>query len=330
MKASVLGWYSKQNIGDEAFTFAFPLFLPHVDFTFSNYLSHSNADAVILGGGDVMQRPFLKQLEGIQKPLYAISVNASDQLDDVTAKRFKKILVREYHSLKTLQDKGIDAEYMPDLAFLLEGNKENGKRLIKHAFQVEERDHYSKVVSVIINCHLFSDSDRSATASDQFTFLKFCYDLAAVIDNTNASFLFIPFCTSMPWDDRIANAVVMSKCKFWKKNVILYKPPQVRETLDMIAASDAVISSRLHSSIFSTASCVPFIDITHNHKNQWFLETINKTEWSCHYRRFDLERCKNLLNNFLSSPNEHISALRSINKMQREIITQKAIDVHLL
>ena len=55
----------------------------------------------------------------------------------------------------------------------------------------------------------------------------------------------------MPWDDRVSNGMVASFCKFWKKNVVLYDELEVQDALDIISAADVVISSRLHSTIFS-------------------------------------------------------------------------------
>src|SRR5207249_4018803 len=106
--------------------------------------------------------------------------------------------------------------------------------------------------------------------SDFVDFTKFSYDLAWVSDNTACSFVFMPFGTEMPHDDRTSNAFVSSRIKFWQKNSVIYDKLTVQETLDLVSACDAMISTRLHSSIFSVLAGVPLLDVTHNHKNKWF------------------------------------------------------------
>lgn len=328
MKIHVCGWSGKRNLGDDAYQLAFPKLFPQHDFAFSDTITpETDAQAVVLGGGDVLHPSFLKQLSHTALPAYAISVNVSDHLTKTVSKRFQQILVRDEYSVSALAERDIAADYMPDVALALKGDPENGKKLIQQMFQSEGREQYNKTVLVVINSHLLSDADHASSALEQITFLKFSYDLAIVMDSTPASFILVPFGTSMPWDDRISNAFVMSKCKFWKKNLVCYQPLSVTEALDMISAADAVMSSRLHSSIFSCTNHVPFVDITHNHKNQWFLETIRKTDWSVPYRRFDPEHCKTLLNQFLFDSEPYILELEMIDKVQQNILREKVANV---
>jgi polysaccharide pyruvyl transferase WcaK-like protein len=74
---------------------------------------------------------------------------------------------------------------------------------------------------------------------------------------------------------------LMSRChKNPGKNLLIRDDPiPVQDTLDMMSAGDASISSRLHSSIFNTLSGVAFADLLHHDKNLGFLRSINKEPW---------------------------------------------------
>jgi polysaccharide pyruvyl transferase WcaK-like protein len=98
---------------------------------------------------------------------------------------------------------------------------------------------------------------------------------------------------------------------------MIYNELDVQETLDIISASDAVVSTRLHSSIFSCATETPFLDITHSHKNKYFLETIKYEKASVGYEDFNIAKAKLILKNAIFSieNKEEIGSLVSINKL---------------
>ena len=58
MKIDVLGWYFKNNIGDESYKFTFPLLFPGHEFNFFDELKTS-ATTVILGGGNILNKEFV-------------------------------------------------------------------------------------------------------------------------------------------------------------------------------------------------------------------------------------------------------------------------------
>jgi polysaccharide pyruvyl transferase WcaK-like protein len=194
---------------------------------------------------------------------------------------------------------------------------------IKPYFQ--NRDLYQKKVVCVYNAHL--SVVQGQLARDQLNFLKVTNDLADIIDRTAASFVFIPFGNDDPWNDRITNSWLASKCKFWKKNFVIYDKISFQQALDIIASADAVISTRLHASIFSCVAKVPFIDITHHDKNLGFLQTVGLEDWSIPYWRFNYEKCLTLLNEFLTKPT---TKLQTIVEAQRHQIAKVMNHVRLL
>lgn len=329
---TVLGWYGHGNVGDESYKVSFPLLLPDYRLTFTDSIGEEQrktASAFILGGGAVVEKPFLKQFNNIDNK-FMMSVTANKDVPVEMVKKFKQIIVRDVRSQAALKELGIETTLMPDAAFLLKGNRDAGYDYLRTAFRQEKHDLYNKVIVIVYNAHLGVVSDDRHLARDQMTFLKTANDLASIIDGTPASFVFIPFGQCEPWDDRITNAWLSSRCKFWKKNLMIYDRISFQEVLDIIACSDAVVSSRLHVSIFSCVSQVPFVDITHHDKNLGFLQTVGLEDWSVPYWRFDYAKCVALLNEFLQNPTPHRDRLSTIVEKQRQRIKEVISHVHLL
>jgi polysaccharide pyruvyl transferase WcaK-like protein len=305
MKILVLGFYGKSNVGDESYKETFRMLFPHYDFTFV----------------DVLRKQFVDQLSKVKnKNIYGFSLGMENALSEDLS-FFKHIYARDCATLDFLKTRKIPCSFCPDAALILQGDVQAGKHWIKKNFQYEKCDLYSNVITVVINGYITNDNVESL-ARDTLTFIKFSYDVARIADETPASFLFIPFGSIIPCDDRIPNAWVASKCKFWKKNFVAFNRMTFRDTLNVISASNLVISSRLHSSIFSFANGVPFIDITHHDKNKLFLNMIKKLENSISFWNFNAVALKEKIHKMLYLPkhNEH--------QEFRDLIWKKVNEIH--
>jgi polysaccharide pyruvyl transferase WcaK-like protein len=312
-QVNVVGWYGKRNCGDESYKLAFPCVFPEYEFVFSDQ-PIEKADAYILGGGDILNNSLLAKFQNIKKPKHVMSVTASSKIEKKMLDGFRTIIVRDTASHANLKSIGVDALLYPDFSFALSYNKERGAQLIKSFFDKEKHDLYDKKVVVVMNGHMVPY--HAAPAYEYARLDKLCYDLAISLDQTPASFIFIPFGTKAPWDDRLPNGIVASRCKYWKKNVMVYDELGVQDILDMISGSHAVISSRLHSSIFSATCERPFVDITHSHKNRYFLETIGYKKASIGYDSFNSTQMTTMLKHAIFDRNaaEEIGSIVSLNK----------------
>ena len=319
----VVGWYGHGNCGDESYKLSFPKLFPQHRFTFSEKPSPPYRDAYILGGGDVICDDYINILKSVPKK-HIMSATMSSQKD---ISDFGIVAVRDFASMSIASMSGVKSIYTPDFAFALDFDAKKGKELIRQKFKALDRDLYSNLVVVVVNAHL--SPDLSSLARDSYLFQHMSYELAKAIDSTSASFMFIPFGTNEPWDDRLSNAWVASKCKFWKKNVICYDTISVQDTIDIIAAADAVISSRLHSTIFSCITATPFVDITHNHKNLGFLETTSLLKHSVKYEGVDAVTIVNKLKIALGSA-EAKDELNKVSEKQKSILKEFANNVSLV
>lgn len=300
-KVTVLGWYGHRNIGDEAYKLAFPKLLPNYKLEFTNYLNGPTT-TIILGGGDVINPHFINQISRYTTAdKYAFSVSTTGAVEQYL-KLFKRILSR---------DKDV-----PDFTFALDGNAKRGRMLIEAAFADAGAELYERLVVITMNTFLCQG--ESKLARDHVNFDRVCFELAKTIDSTSASFLFLPFGNGFPTHDVIANGILYSRCKFWKKNLLWTAPIDVQDALDICAAANAVIGARLHSLIFSCIGGTPCIGISHHDKTTSFLKTIGREDWNINYWQFDPTKVDLLLNDFLLRNAYYKDVAGSICRSQKE------------
>lgn len=295
---AVLGWYGHGNVGDEAYRLAFPNLFPQFDLKFTDDLQTvAPFDGIILGGGNVLLPYFLNQLNRFSKiPAHAVSVNITTKEQASAMSKFRSVYSRNSLRLFSMPS-GTYVQTIPDIACVLKGDRVRGKSLIREIYQSQRVDLYERVVAVVINTFLCFGDDQ--LHRDHTTFDKVCNELGEIFDRTNSSFIFVPMGIGLPFDDRIANSQAYSRCKYWKKNALVFDKLSVTDCLDIFSAVDATVSTRLHSGIFSANHSTPFIDLTHHDKTKFFLETINCQSWGVNYWHFDFDRCYSLLQKFL-------------------------------
>lgn len=320
MNIFTLGWYGHQNLGDESYKDTFRALFPQHNFTFLDHIKKDaieNSEIIFLGGGNVLRTAYIKELQKIKnKKIYGFSVGMEENVI-FDPSLFQHIYARDEKTVNNLRNAGVSCSYIPDAAFILQGNPSEGQAWLEAKFKQEKLDLYENVIVVIINSYMLNSS-LSSLSRDAITFLKFSYDLARIIDETNASFVFIPFGTSMPIDDRTSNSWIASKCKYWKKNLVVFDRINYRTALNIISAGNLTISSRLHSSIFSYVTGTPFIDITHHSKNELFLKSIGKENYSVPFWNFDSNKMRNLIGELMNQP-KHTEAMSIAQKVWDEV-----------
>lgn len=316
----VVGWYNHDNIGDESYKLSIPKLFPNQEFTFDDPYSIPDSSCLLLGGGNILEKYYLEKVANCNvenKITFSVSATANTPLNLLST--FNQIFVRDEWSVNWLHANGIQCEYTPDASTILTGDRIHGSRLIETLFKEVRHDLYAKKVGIVLNSYLFAESDSQLTR-DFINFQKVCSDLAKTIDSTNASFIFFPMSTGMPQDDRVTNSWLANLCKFWKKNVVVYDKLSVEETINLISACDAVISTRLHSTIFAVNNCVPFLDITHHDKNKAFLSTWGLEESSFSYWNFDNNHFNKSLKFLLDNEGVYNDKLKQIHQQQLQLL----------
>lgn len=328
----VFGWYGNSNVGDESYKIAFPKLFPGLPFEFLNVVRPGMvADSFIIGGGDILSPSYLNQVPNVNsKRKLVISASATKNTPVESLRSFDQIFVRDRFSVRFFEEHGIPARFMPDISLCLEPNRLRGKAYVESLFRAEKLELREKRIGVVVNAYLSDSGSDDALARDFLIFHRFAYELARIMDNMDASFIFFPMCTRMPADDRITNGIVAERCKFWSKNIVIHERLGVQETLDLIASMDLVISSRLHSSIFSVISQVPFIDITHHDKAKHFLETFSLEQFGLSYWNFVPKEIVDRMSDILNDPRAVKSRLSSVYQQELGILYREAANVLLL
>lgn len=320
----VIGWYNRFNIGDESYKLTFPKLFPEYDFVFQD---KGDADICILGGGNILTESYVRLALNVNaRKRFVFSASANKNSPFELLKKFDDIIVRDQASFQLLTDNDVPCRLGADAAFSMEPNPTAGKEMLRRMFEANGSDLYSKVVGVVLNGHLGQAKDAQL-ARDFVTLNKAAQDIASVADSTPASFVFFPMSTGSPYDDRSTNGLVASRCKFWNKNITVYERLSVQETLDLISACDAVISTRLHSTIFSILSNVHFVDLVHHDKNQTFLKTCGLEEFGLSYWSFGSVQLRTLLNKMLTGQQTILTeAKQSQTKLLQESLKYVCLD----
>lgn len=323
MKISVLGWYGHGNVGDEAFKLAFPRMLPgHIVRCVERLELSDDSDAYILGGGDVVYGVYTDFLRRFpDRPKIAASVTVTPNSDMESLAMFDHIYVRDQMSLDLARQHVDPAKvsYLPDVTMLLKPDPVAGRQWLVEAFNADGLDLYEKVVVCVISSYI-TFNKRESLARDYINFLNVADDISEAADSVNASFVFLPFSTKVPNDDRVPNAFIADRCKFYKKNYVVYQRLSVQSTLNVLSCAQAVVSTRLHSTIFAAMAGVPFIDLTHHDKNLGFVRTLGKEEWSVPVWQFSDSRFTGLLGGFVGDrvPRPDLVEFTDISRGQLE------------
>ena len=288
------GWYGHGNLGDEAFRLVFSKLCGNTTNYFCDYVPEGiKIDYCVLGGGDIVNEYNLKQLSVLDCPKIAMSVTITKNSISPYLDQIDHFYVRDTLSLKILKDSGYEnSTFLPDVTFLLEPNKENGNLLLDRLFS--DRERYGKIFGFIGNSHLIGD--RRCNYNEKIKFLQYSNDMSQFMDDCPASFVFIPFSTLPPWDDRIFNGYVSSSMVFWKKSVVIWEPMGIQDIIDLISVLDHVFSMRYHASLFSLLGGTPSTTIASHDKfyslaNDFDMEYLDYWDTSCsNLKKLDL--CK--------------------------------------
>lgn len=305
MNIKVLGYYGRRNAGDNSYLLAFPILFPTHNFDFissAKGVDFSSTDLIILGGGDVVYTSYTSPLYNLDIPKMAMSTTITSGSDLAHLGMFEKVIVRDEMSLAIASQHNNNVSYLPDFSFALTPNRERGRSLLSQRAEEVGVRLTNKLMTFVINSYI-AYNDPNSLDRDVNAFQTLIHCLAGYIDRSPHSAIFLPFSTKLPHDDIISCGWLAGRCKKNPEKNLLIRNPVItaQDTLDMIAASDVVLSTRLHSSIFSTLSKIPFVDLTHHDKNLGYLRSIGREEWSTWIwaEDFNFRKVEKLMNDFL-------------------------------
>ncbi len=276
-KILVLGFYDRDNLGDEMYKITFSEYFNQFDVKLLcvddiSTVLNENDDinkykAIICGGGDIMNSYFMDNLLPLRNiyrgNIIAFSVGIPyrntekkwlDMLDH--------IFLRNITDLSVIQMKmgSIYAHYMPDFAF----------RLYKP-----------------LNLDIFKEKNKKERKTIGFFLarpgcknLKVVYSYARLIEDLSKTYniILIPFNTSAEdfESDYITNQSIIDM--IGNDNVSTINISQTYEMLDYIEQNlDFAVCQRLHSNIFCTIKAIPYLAIVNTRKVQLYNDENNYT-----------------------------------------------------
>src|SRR5574338_221832 len=137
MQITSLGWFGHHNVGDEAFRYALRQLFPSeikikfVDALLPNLTTINAGDHLLIGGGNIVDREFLKGLERVRVPYSFIGVGIVSGNDLSLLPGASNVLVRDKRSLALASSVYPGAVLSPDLAFTLGPMRDVGREFLE-------------------------------------------------------------------------------------------------------------------------------------------------------------------------------------------------------
>lgn len=265
MKISIVGWYDKENVGDEAFRKVFYQFFGGknlIEFVTPPNICRSDTDIVILGGGAVVS-PFYLDTLPKNKPIYAMGVDLAyeSEVDLISKLPFREILVRNNFDAKSVKKKvSCPVHSIPDLAYYLKHNPQESVN-----FFVEGAKQHN-LVGVFVTDYVLPAIDRPVSNfADRG--IRFVTTLAKKLDDLADSgkhIVLVPCSTGGYGNDIRINLDIAAHMRNKPTVIMKYVPPE--QMIDLISSLKFSICMRFHSHIFSMIAGTPLVSIEFTRK----------------------------------------------------------------
>lgn len=266
MRISIVGWYGKKNVGDDAFQVVFSDFFKDHQVEFVTPPNRcNNPDVVILGGGAVASPFYIDTLPDC--PRYAIGLDlAFDSEADLLGKAgFRKICVRTKKDVDLLLPKvNCPVQSIPDLAFYL---KRTGKSILSKYKKTDR-----PALGVLVTDYVNPAIDRNMPWVAQRA-LDFKVKLAKELDHLymqGFEIILIPCSTGGYGDDRRINLDLAAFMEYEPVNILDTIGPQ--DMIDLVAECYRAICMRFHAHVFAMIAETPFASIEFTRKVNSLLE----------------------------------------------------------
>ena len=268
LNALVLGYYDRENLGDETYKLAFTKYFPEYYFTFlcvddiTNKLSTDKYNILIIGGGDIVNDYFynkiynvLENFKGIKLAL-SIGIPFTCLITDYYFKHYDHVFTRNYEDLRALQQLigSKRAHYLPDFAFVIDKPiKFNKINTNKHCgiFLVNNLLRYPEIIDDIAKLI------AQISSTYHLTFYSF---------NTSKS---------EEGDNEINNHISKLILNKYNKHACITLDSNsysAIKMLDIMAELDFTVCMRYHAHIFSMITNIPFMSISSTKKTRSIME----------------------------------------------------------
>ena len=328
-KIASLGWFSRDNCGDESFKLALQTLFPDRDFSFFSDLApnlneineHSH---LLIGGGNIVSKDFLRWLKAVSIPFTYIGIGLISSSPLELLEGASQIFVRDFRSLALAGLRHPNALIIPDLTFSLTPDLENGKKLLNSIPSVSST---KKTLGIFLNDNVSANFNSSILRFIEAEKVKL--ELARFLEALPYNLVFIPMAFRPP-DDRRISLDVLGKMLYGYKHACITEIMSPQDCLDLTATLDLAITMRLHASIFCTLGSVPFIDLTHHDKSKTYLQSIEHSDYSVDYYGLNAANLSSTFSKLEANSTNIKAHFCDITNHNKEFLRETTTNVHLL
>lgn len=270
MKISIVGWYNRLNVGDDAFCCVFRQFFRGHDLEFVTPPNPcNNPDIVILGGGAVVSPFYLNNLPDCPRYALGVDIAYESEMDLLKPLNFGGVMIRNATDLQVLQSKiSCPVSSIPDLAFFL---KPSGTEILKKYRKHPKKKALGVFATDYVNPAIDRPIDKFGDRANSFK-LKMAKEMDMMYD-AGYEIILVPCATGGYGDDRRINLDIASFMRHTPTIIFDTLGPQ--SMIDLIEDLDVSLCMRFHAHIFSMIAGTPMVSIDFTRKVSLFLEENN-------------------------------------------------------
>lgn len=275
MGVTFIGWYGRDNCGDEAFKDVHRKIFPDQKLNWiCDEDPENQSDAkFVLGAGDVFLDYYLKSIpETSDFWVYGVGIGGDRGFDRILKykDRIRGIWLRNAKDVAVLNGLGMQAQYTPDIVFNLREEARAQRRRSDGGF---------KKMYVILSNNLYQDAHRLNSIRITSYLDYFKHELAQTLNGLSKFYqiIFLPFSMDPNDFDPGFCADIFSLMNKYNRPEsgepavrIIRQTPSPLEVMQMLGDADLILSMKFHGLIFSTLLGVPFVNIGISRKNQMF------------------------------------------------------------
>lgn len=262
MKVLVLGFYDRQNLGDDMFKLTLAFMLPKFMLTFActdDFKgSVASYDAIICGGGDIINEYFIENIRkitaGYKGPILAVGIGISheSQINNGLLDMFDHVFTRNITDVRSIQKRlgSKYAHYLPDLGFLLTAPHSTLPGAVRMSSPRPR-------VGICLAHPTVRNSHFTYAMTNFIDRLSERYHIVLIAFNTSDNVVESDLLTNNTIKDQLGDT----------KNVEVSKTiTNVYEMLDVLSTMQFIVAHRFHANIFSIVAAVPFLSIVTSRK----------------------------------------------------------------
>lgn len=255
MNILVVGFYNKQNIGDQLFIDAFNALFPDINFIFTNYITKNNigiSDTIFIGGGSFLfSEPFIdKDCFDIVKTknIFYISVGMETDIHPLhieLLKLAKLIALRSESGINKIKYINNNIIIIPDITYSLKFNKS---------------DIIYKSVGILSNIEIIpqnSDPHWKYNSWNNFKF-EFSQFLDFLIEK-GYNIHFFAMSDNVEHNDNCAASEIINSMKY-RNNYI------ITSDINLLSGYEYIITQRYHGIILAEIMKIPYLSVFHHDK----------------------------------------------------------------